>query len=100
MVATEPAGGLVGRDHGRRELPGQRPDGLSSTGAHRAAARPDQRTLGPVDQLERRAEVRLRHLGAPVVLTQLRVGLARLGQQQIGRYLEVDGPAWRQLRYL
>src|SRR3954454_18035555 len=100
MLAAEQPRGLVGGDHGRRELPSQRANRFAGTGADRAAARPDQRTLGLADQLERRAEVRLRHLGAPVVLTQLRVGLARLGQQQIGRYLEVDGPAWRQLRYL
>ena len=52
------AGGAVGRQDGRAEALGEAADGIG--GVARAAAGPDQRALGAIDQGARRAQVRRR----------------------------------------
>ena len=81
VVRSEQARGLVGGDDRRGDLAPEFPNRVARAGSHGAAARPDERPLRVRDQLERRREVCLGQLRAPLVGARLGIGVAGLGQQ-------------------
>ncbi len=100
VLAPQQARRLIGRQHGGGDLARQLANRLAGPGAHGAATRPDQRTLGGGDQLQSRIEVGLFQLRSPLVVGRLRLFLAGLREQQVSRDLQVDRTTRRQLRDL